>query len=148
MKQTKITKWISLAALLLFSSAGFAQNSGVVFPDGSVHYPNGQVVTRDGTVFYPNGTANYPNNPVYTNDGPVTTRRNDGRWYDRTNQNNQYDQNNRYRRNLPPGQAKKLYGAKSAREYAPGQQKKYRGYDNYEGGYRGNGKGHKGKGHK
>lgn len=29
---------------------------------------------------------------------------------------------------LPPGQAKKIYGGKSARAYAPGQQKKYRSY--------------------
>jgi len=27
--------------------------------------------------------------------------------------------------NLPPGQAKKIYGSRSARPYAPGQQKKY-----------------------
>src|SRR4030095_5136254 len=27
--------------------------------------------------------------------------------------------------NLPPGQAKKVYGSRSARPYAPGQQKKY-----------------------
>lgn len=31
--------------------------------------------------------------------------------------------------NLPPGQAKKIYGGKSARPYAPGQRKKQ--YDNY-----------------
>ena len=31
--------------------------------------------------------------------------------------------------NLPPGQAKKIYGSKSARPYAPGQRKKY-GYVN------------------
>lgn len=29
-------------------------------------------------------------------------------------------------RSMPPGQAKKIYGDKSARRYAPGQQKKYR----------------------
>jgi hypothetical protein len=28
-------------------------------------------------------------------------------------------------RRLPPGQAKKIYGSRSARPYAPGQQKKY-----------------------
>ena len=32
--------------------------------------------------------------------------------------------------NLPPGQAKKVYGSKSARPYAPGQRKKY-GYANH-----------------
>jgi len=30
--------------------------------------------------------------------------------------------------NLPPGQAKKIYGAKSARDFAPGQQKKHKSY--------------------
>lgn len=34
-------------------------------------------------------------------------------------------------RNLPPGQAKKIYGGKSAKPYAPGQRKK-QGYNNYE----------------
>jgi hypothetical protein len=132
----------------LFSSAGFAQNGGVVFPDGSVRYPNGRVVTRDGTVLNPGGTVNTPpvnpDYPVITNDGQVSTRRTNDRWYERDQNRNRNEQ---YRRNLPPGQAKKLYGAKSAREFAPGQQKKNRGYDNYYG----NGKkhkGHKGKGHK
>ena len=31
----------------------------------------------------------------------------------------------RYQKNLPPGHAKKIYGGRSARPYAPGQQKKY-----------------------
>lgn len=31
----------------------------------------------------------------------------------------------RYRNHLPPGQAKKIYGAQSARDFAPGQRKKY-----------------------
>lgn len=32
---------------------------------------------------------------------------------------------------LPPGQAKKVYGSRSARPYAPGQQKKYGTYRRY-----------------
>src|SRR5688572_6889667 len=32
---------------------------------------------------------------------------------------------------LPPGQAKKVYGSKSARPYAPGQRKKYGTYRRY-----------------
>lgn len=32
--------------------------------------------------------------------------------------------NDRRHRELPPGQAKKVYGSKSAKRYAPGQQKK------------------------
>jgi uncharacterized lipoprotein len=42
---------------------------------------------------------------------------------------------------LPPGQAKKITGAKSAKAYAPGQQKKYSNGN-------GNGKGHGKKGKK
>lgn len=36
---------------------------------------------------------------------------------------------NRVPQNLPPGQAKKVYGYKSAKVFAPGQQKKYNDYD-------------------
>lgn len=39
------------------------------------------------------------------------------------------DDRYRNRRNLPPGQAKKLYGAKSARDFAPGHQKKNKRWD-------------------
>lgn len=33
---------------------------------------------------------------------------------------------------LPPGQAKKIYGG-SAKDYAPGQQKKHKKHDNHDG---------------
>ena len=54
----------------------------------------------------------------------------------------------RRHKNLPPGQAKKIYGHQSAREFAPGQQKKrWKGNsnDNNEGNGNNKGKG-KGKG--
>ena len=55
--------------------------------------------------------------------GPVIIdRRNDDRRDD--------DRVVRNRRNLPPGQAKKLYGHKSAKAFAPGQQKKRYRNDN------------------
>jgi hypothetical protein len=46
----------------------------------------------------------------------------------------QHDRNiviitNRNPQNLPPGQAKKIYGGQSAKPYAYGQQKKHHGYD-------------------
>ena len=37
------------------------------------------------------------------------------------------------RRNLPPGQAKKIYGSKSAKEHAPGQRKKQNGNNGSDG---------------
>lgn len=40
----------------------------------------------------------------------------------RTRRHNSYE---RRRSNLPPGQAKKVYGEKSARDFAPGHQKKH-----------------------
>ena len=39
--------------------------------------------------------------------------------------------NDSYPPGLPPGQAKKVYGSKSARPYAPGQRKKYGNYRRY-----------------
>ena len=42
-------------------------------------------------------------------------------------------------RNLPPGQAKKIYGSKSAREHAPGQRKKQNGQYGNNGTYGSNG---------
>jgi hypothetical protein len=36
-----------------------------------------------------------------------------------------------YPQSLPPGQAKKVYGSRSARPYAPGQRKKYDTYRRY-----------------
>ena len=47
--------------------------------------------------------------------------------------------------NLPPGQGKKIYGDKSARDYAPGHQKKNKYYKN-DGRYK-NGKHHNGNEH-
>ncbi|MET6998930.1 hypothetical protein [Chitinophaga defluvii] len=32
---------------------------------------------------------------------------------------------------MPPGQAKKVYGTKSAKPFAPGQQKKVKNYNDY-----------------
>lgn len=62
-------------------------------PDGSIIYPDGRVRYPDGTVRYPNGTVRYPN-----------SKNNRTGW-------------------IPPGQAKKMYGSKSARDYAPGHNK-------------------------
>ena len=69
-------------------------NRGVRQADGSILYPDGRIKYPDGSVRYPDGRVVYPNS-----------------------------ENNRDGKRLPPGQAKKKYGSKSAREYAPGHNK-------------------------
>lgn len=151
MKHTRFSKLFSLAFLLLFSVTAFSQlptvkrrignvpatnpdngtvrypdgraeypthtnsqaGSGVHYPDGSVHYPNGKIIYRDGTVRFPNGNIKYPDGRILRPDGTVIYR-------------------DQHPGNLPPGQAKKLFGKKSARDFAPGHLKKQRGYDNDE----------------
>ena len=54
---------------------------------------------------------------VITIPGPVIVDDRNDRDYDN-------DRRVRNRRNLPPGQAKKIYGHQSAKAFAPGQQKK------------------------
>ena len=68
-------------------------------------YPDGRSYPRQGP--YPKSNPNEP--VVVDRQGRVITR--DGRVIGNT-------------RNLPPGQAKKIYGSKSAKVYAPGQRKK------------------------
>src|SRR5688500_17493001 len=62
-----------------------------------------------------------------------TSRPTTGRQYPRSYPYPDYPvYNDPYPPGLPPGQAKKIYGGKSARPYAPGQRKKYGyGYRRY-----------------
>ena len=76
-------------------------DGSVRMPDGSVQYPDGTIILPNGTIRYPNGTSNQPQQ----NRPPV---------YD----NNQHQHGNC---NMPPGKAKKMYGDKSAKEYAHGK---------------------------
>ncbi len=48
-----------------------------------------------------------------------------------------YPDYGRYPNHLPPGQAKKVYGNKSARVYAPGQRKKYKRDEHWDKKYNG-----------
>ncbi len=73
------------------------------YPDQSRRYPDQNP--------YPNDSRTYPREGE--RDGVVTIIRTG---------NNNYEK-------LPPGQAKKRYGGKSAKVYAPGQQKKNGGYN-------------------
>lgn len=137
-----------LAALSLFSLDGISQNrklpdGTIVYPDGSRKLPNGTVINKSGTVTRRNRDVRLPGGQVVWREGRNPnerrreTRRNNGKW-------------------MPPGQAKKVYGG-SARDYAPGQQKKWNKSkhrdnhdyderdDDHEGGHGKHGwKGHKG----
>lgn len=114
------------AGALLLAIEGNSQvrklpDGSIVYSDGTRRLPNGTIIYKDnngnigkntgnvitlpdGTVIYPDGSRRYPND-----DRRYEDRRNvrNGKW-------------------LPPGQAKKIYGG-SAKDYAPGQQKKWNG---------------------
>lgn len=115
---------------------------------GVINKSNAQVKKSNPDIFFPDRKRTSPttrkNYPVWTN----TQRR------------------TRNVNNLPPGQQKKIYGDRSARDYAPGHQKKNRYYSNEghhdkkennryhngnEHGHRDNGEreheGHRGNGH-
>ncbi len=133
-----------LATLALGALEGKAQerklpDGTIVYPDGSRRLPNGTVVTKRGTVLTPKDReARLPGGEVIWRD----ERRDRDERYERRRETRQGD-----RKWMPPGQAKKVYGG-SARDYAPGQQKKwhknknkqYEGRNDYDGG-----KGNRGK---
>ncbi len=82
-------------------------------PDGTIIYPDGTVKRPDGTVKYPDGRVKKLNGSVHYPDGKVRYPHD----------------NSQAERWMPPGHAKKVYGEKSAKAFAPGQQKtKYKKY--------------------
>lgn len=60
---------------------------------------------------------------VVPGSGPAKKKSSSGSVYDVTRTPSHRSHGKKYRRNLPPGQAKKIYGG-SATDYAPGQVKK------------------------
>lgn len=122
MTNLKFYKWsIALMTLVVSSSAsaqlfprngnifGNTSNRPVVRQDGSRHWPDGTIQYPDGTTRYPDGAIRYPN-------GTMSYPRN------QRNENRKYDNCNNHRNNLPPGQAKKIYGGQ-AKDYAKGKNK-------------------------
>lgn len=117
MNLIKIVQAVLLMAVLALAASCRTTRGG---SDGGYPYPR----NPDGNPYpeYPQ----YPDRPTYPRgeypdyppgDYPVNNDPNPG--------------------NLPPGQAKKIYGGKSARPYAPGQRKKQNnGYDRNYGGYK------------
>lgn len=124
--KTIITGFI-MAGCFLITVNAFSQykklpDGSIVYSDGTRRLPNGTVIYKDGNnngnnngriirlpdgrVVYPDGSRRYPN--------------------DRRNRRNNRDYDNRGW--FPPGQAKKIYGG-NAKEYAHGQQRKWKEND-------------------
>lgn len=126
---------IIFGASILFATASCAATdpyAGNNYPNSGNNYPNAgnypnQGVYRagDGTVYRQGDVYRDGNGNVYQNGRVIRTRdiannpgilqRGGGEVYQR--------------RNLPPGQAKKIYGGE-AKDYAKGQQKKKKKYNN------------------
>jgi hypothetical protein len=114
MKNLKGKPWIA-AGIIAAVLAGSTAEAQTVLTDGSVMYPDGRRILQDGRVIYPDGTIRKQDDRVALPGGTVLYP---GQERDRTDRR-------KNRGNLPPGQAKKKYGG-SAKDYAPGQQKKWK----------------------
>ncbi|HTH30895.1 MAG TPA: hypothetical protein VL946_06060 [Lacibacter sp.] len=126
MRNLKFYKWSLALMMIVATTSASAQifpktgdifgnrtNRPVVRQDGSRQWP-------DGTVQYPDGTTRYPDGAVRYPDGRMS--------YPRNQRNGDYGHNNNNcnHGNLPPGQAKKIYGG-HARDYAKGRGKGNKG---------------------
>ncbi|WP_147203665.1 hypothetical protein [Segetibacter aerophilus] len=142
MKNSNLKRWISACLILssvLVTIDGNSQDRKL--PDGSIIYSDGTRRLPNGTIIYKGGDNQ---NKEYPNTGSVITLPDGSVIYPDGSRKNSNEEKRNHRTNkgrnngigLPPGQAKKVYGG-SAKDYAPGQQKKSKG----------NGHG-KGKGHK
>ncbi len=108
----------AIIATSLLSFEGNAQTRKL--PDGTIIYSDGTRKLPNGTVIYKDGKGGNNGSTVSLPDGSVVLP--DGsRQYPTTRRRTQSHTGKR----LPPGQAKKVYGG-SARDYAPGQQKKWK----------------------
>lgn len=102
---------IAIFSLALLVTTGYAQKR---LPDGTVIYGDGSRRLPNGTVVYPNGSNRNTRSVNRTIDDILNPNKN----YPVNSDRRGYDN----RKNLPPGQAKKIYGG-SARDYAPGHNK-------------------------
>ncbi|MCY7423028.1 MAG: hypothetical protein LH478_14950 [Chitinophagaceae bacterium] len=119
----KLVPIVMIAGSLLVSLAGFSQtkklpDGTVVYENGTKKLPNGTIIKKDGSILKTGGER-WP-------DGKVRVP-GDDRHYPQTRTNGK----RRYNKGLPPGQAKKIYGG-SAKDYAPGHQKKWKKNKNWE----------------
>jgi hypothetical protein len=130
-------------SLLASVTPGYAQRR---LPDGTIIYGDGSRKLPNGTVVYPNGSNRNTRGVNRTIEDILYPNKN----YPANTDRRGYDN----RRNLPPGQAKKIYGG-SARDYAPGHNKGNGNWksrrdnerDENENWNRGRDNDHEGKGH-
>jgi hypothetical protein len=122
---------IMIAIALLSSLFGFSQKR---LPDGTIVYPDGRKQLPNGTVLNPNGTIQKrsPVSVLFPNRTTVPTQKRSPvsvLFPKRTpvpSPNPTIPRRETHPAGwIPPGQAKKIYGTKSARPFAPGQQKKW-----------------------
>ena len=117
MKSIKIKFLLAVcmvAILGIFSNASAQERK---LPDGTIIYSDGTKRLPNGTIIYKDGTkVENRNTNVILPDGTVIYPERSRRIPRRVDNDN--------RRNLPPGQAKKMYGHQSAKAFAPGQQKR------------------------
>ena len=153
MKNISFLKWLIpglVITIASFTQAAFAQvvetkrlpDGTIIYSDGSIRRPNGEMrypKTKDGTIRLPDGTVVYPDGRTSRGTTARGTRQPDGtiiypdgrvrypdgtiRYPDGTVRNPTARKNNNRAGWIPPGQAKKIYGSKSARDYAPGHNK-------------------------
>ena len=112
MKSKNLLKWIIAGVLIIISSTltkSYSQTQGRTrhLPDGTIVYSDGTIKRTDGTLKYPDGRVEQIDGSIKYPDGTIHYPGN----------------NNKKKQLLPPGQAKKIYGEKSAKPFAPGQQK-------------------------
>lgn len=108
-----------MAAFFLLSATGFSQTRKL--PDGTIIYGDGTKRLPNGTVVYQRRTIGQKGTTVRLPDGSVI-------WPDGNRRYPNDDRRKRHGRWLPPGQAKKIYGGR-ARDYAPGQQRRWKERD-------------------
>jgi len=110
MKNKNLLKWYTLALLITWSATStlsYSQTRSRKLSDGSVVYSDGSIKRADGTIKFPDGRVRLLDGSIRFPDGTV-----------------RYPGTDKGLRQLPPGQAKKIYGTRSARPFAPGQQKR------------------------
>ena len=147
MKKAILRSWLFAGMVITMIATSFdaSAQSGTpkTYPDGTKHYPDGSVVWPNGRVRYPDGTVRQPDGSIYnpntkktTPPGyPVPDQTRTAKRYP----NDRVIYRDRNYKHLPPGQAKKIYGSKSAKDYTPGHNKgkygkakKYDDDDKYE----------------
>ena len=122
-----------MTAFLLLSFTGNSQDrklpdGTIVYSDGTKRLPNGTIIYKDGNTGNNGNNDNFPSNNggVRLPDGSIVYPDGSRRYPDRADRSDRFKNKRNNGQWLPPGQAKKIYGG-SAKDYAPGQQKKWKG---------------------